>query len=378
MKKTLIMILTVLMLFSLISGCGSKKAEQPAAEQSQEQTADAPEEEAAPEEPEGEAAEQPAAEGGAIITGYTDEDIEGAFIAVCTLDMTDEWLAYQANGVADYYTERGARVEVSGCQFDTALQIQQMENYAAMGVDQIVCWPVSWREIEDTCNSIRALGIQIMLVGVDPTEGFIADCFRNCDSPLAGKVIGTAALAWLDEVYPDAEDGSVHVAAYTMTTVETNKQRGESMIATLEADPRVTVTFVKDNVITAEDGVTATEEALAADPDIKLFMCWTDAVGVGVNTVITRENEDVSSFGVFGVGYSESSEQLIEIAGEGGNSCYRALLQLGALDAVLDTWTDSYLTLTNQVECPYVHYDAFEMFSSYGYVIPEEWADGTE
>lgn len=376
MKRIWIMILTATMLFLLVCGCGSGKTETPSEEVAQEATED--ETTTVAEQTTSETAEADERQDGAIITGYTDENLEGAFIAVCTLDMTDEWLAYQAEGVADYYRERGARVEVSGCQFDTALQIQQMENYAAMGVDQIVCWPVSWREIEDTCNSIRDLGIQIMLVGVDPTDGFVVDCFRNCDSPLAGKVIGTAALAWLDEVYPDAEEGSVHVAAYTMTTVETNKQRGESMIATLEADPRVTVTFVKDNVVTAEDGVTATEEAFAVDPDIKLFLCWTDSVGIGVNTVVTRENEDVSGFGVFGVGYSESSEELIEIAEQGGDSCYRALLQLGALDAVLDTWTDSYLTLTNQVECPYVHYDAFELFSSYGYEIPEEWADGTE
>lgn len=369
MKKLFAMLLTLAMLAGLLSACGSDPASSNSSDPSNDPGVSTPADSDAPD-----------TDSDAIITGYTADNVEGAKIGIIVMDYSDSFMAYLADGVKAHYEEKGASVDISDAQYSEVNQVQLMENYAAAGYDQIITFPMSSSGIADTAKLVRSQGVQLMVVGM-PSEGnYVPDCERLIDNYLLGKALATAAIAWADEVYgADAEAGSIHWARTTNDAAPPNAQRAQGMLDTLAQDARFELVFSKDEILTAEGGVTFAEEALAFDPDIKVFMNFTEASGLGINEVLTQYYDDLSGYGIFGGGYSEASEALVaKTAEDPAKNAFRDMIQQGEVDAALDMFNDSFKTLTNQYEYPYLHYDGLYAYSSHGWAVPESMADGVE
>ena len=321
----------------------------------------------------------PSSSGGNMSSGTGDESVpedsapveEGGLIGFCLTTLTEEMWRGFSEDVTTYYAELGVEVQSVSCDYDITTQIEQMENFAAMGAKQIIVVPIDSEGLKDVAANISAQGTQIMYIGANPTN-YTVDLCKVCDHEAVGSAVAEMAIAWLDQQYPDAEDGSVHVAVLVNDSIEDLKKRGDAMINTISADPRVSVTFTKDGITELEQGSQAIEEALASDPDIKLVLTISEANGIGANQVlVARNGVDLSEYAVFSAGTSEATEQLIDQSAENDNSCYRGVIAYGAPDMGKDIFEDSLSILEGSVETPFVHTDALYTYNAIGYEIAE-------
>ena len=317
------------------------------------------------------------AESGQIMTGLTEDTLEGVKIGYCVLDSTDSSIALYANAAVEYFEELGAEVTVADAQYDQATQIEQMENFVAQGASMIVVWPMSADSVLAKSEEIHNQGVQVFWQGVTLPDDVMVDGSRDTDNELMGDAIADCAIKWLDEQYPDAEEGSIHVSVFTFDLVDPTYARGQAMINAISADPRCEVTFTKDTVMSAEAGATAAEEALASDPEIKLFLCFEASAGIGVDTVLSSQFGDVSGYGIFGGGYSEAIVEVIdETAADPAASCLRGCIQSGAEDVGYDSFKNYLDCLTNNCEFPYVVMTALQPWTAFDYTLPEGWETG--
>lgn len=313
----------------------------------------------------------------AIKTGLTPETLKGVKIGYCVLDYTDSSVALYADAAKDYFEKLGATVTIADCQYDQGKQIEQMENFVSQGVKMIIVWPMSADSLQDVSQKIRDMGVQVFWQGVTLDPNKPVDGSRDTDNSLMGDAIANQATAWLDKQYPDAAPGSIHVSVFTFDLVDPTKARGEAMIKSIEADPRCKVTFKKDTVMSADAGATAAEEALAVDPEIKLFLCFESSAGIGVNTVLKSNFGDVTAYGAFGGGTSDAVLGLIgEAKADPAKSALRGCIQSGSEDLVADACQNYIDVLTNKAPFPYLVMTQLYPHTSFDYKLPEGWETG--
>ncbi len=102
------------------------------------------------------------------------------------------------------------------------------------------------------------------------------------------------------------------------------RERADAITRVLGADSRVKITYVKEGGPDTSQSVAEAENALTADPEIKLFMGSTEDIGLGADSVLTgRSGIDLVDYGIFAAGLSEGSKQLIELS-KTNESAFRA------------------------------------------------------
>ena len=74
---------------------------------------------------------------------------------------------------------------------------------------------------------------------------------------------------------------------------------------------------MQDTIYIADQGYTFAEEALIYNPDIRLFIGYTEGVAMGIsNYICGRGDLDPSEYAAFGAGYAEAAAVMIDQAGE--------------------------------------------------------------
>jgi len=292
MKKFLLILLSLVMVFSMV-GCSSDTTE--------------------PAEPT--ETETPAETDKEMIVGY------------CPPSLSDSWLALNAREYDTLFSERGYKFVSSDGQFNISTQIQSMENFGAMGASIVLSHPVNVAAYEPVVTSLRENGAVVLAIADVPE--YDVDGGYLTDEEVIGQMVAEMAIKWLDQEYPDAEAGSVHVAALTLRERPSAAIRCDAMLETLLADDRVELVYEKENVTLTPEGLDAVKEALALDKEIKLVVAFNDALLVGANSAFLVESEvDLSKVACFGGSYSDAGEELIKQS-ETNESVVRGLVSFG-------------------------------------------------
>ena len=316
MKKKLALLLAAALLLGLCAcGSGTTSASSAAADSSADATAAA----SAPEPVSAAPAEVPSE----IAGSATEEQLndvaarleagEEVLVGYAVNTLSNPALKQTIDNVQGFLEELGCTVSVVACEGDTALMINHIENFIEMQVDLIIVAPIDQDAMEDSLLKAEAAGIPVIFNGQYPAYAEKVSGGGATDYPELGIQTASAALAWIDQQYPDAGDGDIHVAVLGFNNTYIFKQIYDNMIATIEADPRITVSYTGTEHNSIDAGFNAAAEAMTMDPEIRVFLCYQDSPGIGVaNYLMSQSDLNMDDFGIFSGSYSETSTEMVD------------------------------------------------------------------
>lgn len=258
MKKTLALVVTLLMMFALVA-C---QPQQPAAPAAPAETASAP---AAPAET---AAPEAPAESGNYKIGLAFYNLQNPVWA----EVVEEAVRYGA--------EKGCSVTYVDAGENSATQISQIENFMQSGVDALGVLAVDNESIEAICKEAMDAGIKV----VDYSRGIKnAYCTLTLNPYKDAEAIVALAKPFIEAKYGDKEFEWAHL---DIPTVEVGVIQGKAIEAEmLRVFPNSKLVF-NGATLTTEQGMNNTEAALQAHPNLRVILSQSAGGGVGGNEAI--------------------------------------------------------------------------------------------
>ena len=305
-------------------------------------------------------------------SGVVEPSDEGYSIIWCSATWDEEFLVQMGDSVEKLWHENGGTLERVGSDGDLATQISQIENAIVMGYDQIIVGGPDNQSLENVVGEAMDAGIQVIVFGQSEV-GYPVSGTCNTSGLNVGTAQGNMALAWVDSRYPDAPAGSVKAALTTYDGNSESKNRTQGMENTVFADERVENVYTQDTVMTVDAGYTFASEALTYDPDIRLFMCFTNGCAIGISNYVISEYGDAGEFDVtqwaaFGGDRSDAALEMIDQAKENGDSIVRGIIYNGdPEESGRGVFTVSYALLTGEHEEPYYFLDPEHTYNSFGF-----------
>ncbi|MGM9659697.1 MAG: sugar ABC transporter substrate-binding protein [Faecousia sp.] len=309
-KKLVAAALCVVMILSLLAGCGSTGSAGNAA------TSAAPAETSAP-------ADAPQTSG-----------IEGKKVGYLVPDTSEDFLAWLTGGVKDLFTADGVIVDIMSASGSAATQIDQVENCYAAGYDLIIVMACDPTGIGDALQRAMDAGTKVMIASADTgvyDTSMLTDQFED------GRMMAELASDWIDATYPDAAAGSIEVAILGARTTPDMNKRTEGMLTLAEMNDKVTLVEATGDITLNADAQTAMENLYLNHPDIKCVLTYNTDGALGVNEWAMRTVSDPATFGVFSSNISDPALELIEMSAR-NESVLRAIVNFGSNDLVGDTY----------------------------------------
>jgi methyl-galactoside transport system substrate-binding protein len=181
MKKTLALLLSVLMLVALLAACGSNDAPADTSGGDTQQTDDAN----TPEDTTGDA-EEPEA------------PAAGGTIGVCIYQFTDAFMTTYRNALEEILKGKGYQVTTVDGANDQAKQNEQINNFITQGVDALIINPVMTSAADQIIATVQAAGIPTVLINREPTADQMAVydklVYVGCDARQSGTMQGELIL----------------------------------------------------------------------------------------------------------------------------------------------------------------------------------------
>ena len=285
MKKSIAVILAMVLCVSLLAACGSNSAPASSANSA----------------PAGSAAE-------AVENVVTD----GATVGVLVVTTQSQWCNDIIAGVTEVCDANGAKVIVSDSQVSVDNEISGMENLINAGCNAIVVNCMNAGGLVDACAEAQAKGIFIigwtdMLVNYDALvqedkaaqSNLVADAITTF---VQSKGLESAQMAtiWL----ADANNPGTNAGQYKEVQEGVFKTRLEDGLG---------VQIVNSQFATDTNAAMNTAEAiLAANPDVKVLFCQSDEMGVAVAQVLQAKGTAADE--VFVIGLDGTDEAIKNVA----------------------------------------------------------------
>lgn len=325
MKKLLLIIMVLCMLFALgaMIGCQSEQAETPAGTETPAAGTETP---AAGTETPAAGTEAPPAEEvidqatleASLPNEYIQEKLAAGMevtFAFCTPSLSSELMVQLDTGLKAAFEGEGITYISSAFNADSAVQIQQMENYVTMGVAAIMTI-VFDEGFMDTANMVMDAGIHLIYWSSLPS--YPISLSLASDHALLGQKVGDLVSAWVDIQYPNAGPGEVHAACFNNDSNTTMIMRNEAAEAAALANPKIDLVHkitTAPTDTTIDVGFRLAEEALTYDPTIKVFWCQNTGLMIGVCNYLESQNiSDFSEYGCFGGDANPTAAEMIDAA----------------------------------------------------------------
>ena len=253
------------------------------------------------------------------------------------------------------------------CASDTAVQIQQIENFITMGAACLYVAAGDPETLRDVLTTAENAGTRCMFYGSQPDYFVSGTC--NVDIDKMGYECGAMASAWLDIQYPDAAPGSVDTAVLGWYFISECGRISDGIKLGLSEDPRVNIVYTHDDCVGIDAGFTAAEEAVTTSADLKLICSYDMDAAIGAaNYLASRPGINMEEYGVFTTNTNSEIEKLLENSAN-GVGCFRGSIT-GSIDPVETPYRVMYEMMFDP-DCTFPH-DVMEpltALSSIGYVV---------
>lgn len=253
------------------------------------------------------------------------------------------------------------------CGSDTAVQIQQIENFITMGTACLYVASGDPATLQDVLTAAEQAGTRCMFYGSQPDYFVSGTC--NVDLDKMGYECGAMARAWLDIQYPDAALGSIDAAVFGWYFVNECGRISDGIKLALSEDPRVNIVYSHDDCVGIDAGFTAAEEAMTTSADLKLICSYDMDAAIGAaNYFASRPGINIEEYGVFTTNTNSEIEKLLDDSAN-GIGCFRGSIT-GTIDPVETPYRVMYEMMFDP-DCTFPH-DVMEPLtplSSIGYEI---------
>ncbi len=254
------------------------------------------------------------------------------FVGFSANTFSDNWMVTTSEELEELCRNAGYRYTALGAEGVAATQVSQIENMVTMGCDYLVVSPVDPDALHDVLKDASSKGVKIVMTGhqYDDDEPFAISV--SGDQREFGASAAKAAAAWIDETFPDAEDGSVEVALFINSTYETFVERADGMadIEKLTSKAKIVETY---DLIGQADANTKvqeyTDQLLMSHPNIKVIISHSSDYGNAIDEVIMRTaGLDTDNMGIFSCDWLEATADSLKASSE-GKSVIRAFIDSG-------------------------------------------------
>ncbi|NLL89380.1 MAG: sugar ABC transporter substrate-binding protein [Firmicutes bacterium] len=203
--------------------------------------------------------------------------------------------------------EKGWEYTILGCNDNSAVQIQQIENFITSGVDLIMVHPSDPYAIEDYTRQAREAGIKVMCWD-DKMEN--TDLNWILENTELGYAIGKLAADFINVHYDANNKAKVAIMNYPQTPILLERENG--ILKALEEIAGGKYTIVaRQPAIDAASALSNMETILQAHPDVRV-VCSIGAggdIGANVAFMSATGGNIPANMGIFS---ADATEQQLE------------------------------------------------------------------
>jgi ABC-type sugar transport system substrate-binding protein len=235
------------------------------------------------------------------------EALAGKTVGIVATTLETEYHRLLNETARDLLASWGATVEICDSQVDTAKALDCFEGFIQKGVAGIITTSSAATVGEAAGQAIADGIIVVQVTGLDLGEsGAVGISVNNLT---IGLEEGRSAGAWAAEMWPDE---AVKAIVLDYPDIPDLVARADAIVQGLaETNPNVTIAARLVGGL-PENGVTSTETALQADPDIRLVTGINDGGNLGAYQALVAEGKQPGEVGVFGIDCDPGALELID------------------------------------------------------------------
>ena len=274
------------------------------------------------------------------------ESLEGKTVGFTLPSVGNDFMNYLSQAVKAALEEKGATCQVDSADGSIETQIQHIENYATMGMDLIVVFPINGEGLTSVCQRVMEEGIPVFAFAMNIPDG-CTTAMLSAEEADMGEACGTMANDWINKTFADAADGDVTVLFISGSDSPEADERSNAIRETLKSNKKVTIVEQQTpNWNDSAEGQSLTENMFLTNPEIDVIVALNATTALGAEAYIASPDcpvEDLSKFGIFSV--DETEEVVAKI--KDANSAYRGTISMGSIaDTVNDFMQASAPILT--------------------------------
>lgn len=224
-------------------------------------------------------------------------------IGVMFVDMANEYYVTTAKGIEERCAERNCNYTITSSNNTSSEDIRLIENYINSGVDAVICCYYSTEATEDVSKACMEAGIPL-----------ICYCFGNTyhtselvsDNYVEGEMIAEMAADYVAKNLADKEE--IKVAFGTISSVESMATRCDGMVTKfMELVSNAVDVGITEDLNSTAKAYDWAEKVLLAEPDVDVFVCFCDAIAIGVSEAMKDAGIGGDKVSVFGMDGSASA-----------------------------------------------------------------------
>ncbi|MBO6128767.1 MAG: sugar ABC transporter substrate-binding protein [Pseudobutyrivibrio sp.] len=229
-------------------------------------------------------------------------------IGISVLNLTGQFFIQLVDAAQTECDSIGATLMTNACDSDSANQIDALENFISAGCDAIIVCAVDSEATAPVIAKAKEQGIAVVCL-TSTIDGY--DAYIGCDEYTLGYTQGVAVGARIAEMYGTEEP--VEAATLNYDLMESVIARKEGIIAGVQ-EKAPNVTFVADaTAADQEEGMTATENFLQANPNLKVVCGVSDGAALGAYQAFKAAGlTDSDKYLVAGIDATDEALSLIE------------------------------------------------------------------
>lgn len=238
-------------------------------------------------------------------------------IGLCATDTTNPFIGWLTGAVKEQGEAEGLNVQIADAGGSAMKQLEQMENFIAMGVKAIGVWPCDPNNMQDVIKRAQDQGIKVLVGGTDTG---VYDVMMNMDQYNCGEQIAEMGIEWLLKNF--SEDGTeatinaplkVIVIKYTGTIDAVNRCNG--IIDKITNWGHAEVIVAQGEAITGAEARSVIENMWQQNADAQLVMTYNADSALGVNEFLMGlPGLDFSKLAVFSGDNSDPITEIINMS----------------------------------------------------------------
>lgn len=269
------------------------------------------------------------------------------YVGYSTITTQGDFMSLLANGVKDKMTAAGCKFEIASADLNVAKQIEQIENFITLGVNELIIMAVDPSSLTDVIKKAQSKGIKIVAFSQKtPTY----DLYLGSDETAVGTATAKMAAQWIDKTFPKAKAGSIQVAILENKDKPTAAERSKAFKAITKLTKKAKIVKTVGVDTTTNGGQSAAENLLLTNPKVQVVICYNADTAMGVNSYAMALNskvKDKAHFGAFSVDFNPAAGDFITKSAK-NKSIWRGTLMMGkGLDDLIQTVSGESLKLLN-------------------------------
>ena len=248
-------------------------------------------------------------------------------------DTTNPFLGWLTTEVKKLAEADGLRLEIADAAASPVKQMEQIENFIAMGVKVIDIMPVDPNNVQDVIRRAQEQGVKVFVAGTDTG---VYDVMQNIDQYNCGEQAAEMAIDWIVQTFssdgteaglPTGADAPKVVVIPATDTIDA-KNRSQGLIDKINTWGHATVVISPTEARATAQGASVMETLLLQNPDTDAVLTYNADTAMGVNEFIMGQQQiDKSKFGVFSGDWSPPIQETIDMSGT-NDAVFRGTIQI--------------------------------------------------